>query len=143
MLHKIKIKYHANIDKIQSIEKGNWIDLRCAEDVEMKAGDYYLISLGISMKLPDGYEAHIVPRSSTFKNFGIIQTNSKGIIDNSYSGSNDIYMFPAYAIRDTKILKNSRICQFRLQKIQDQIMFEEVDQLDKIDRGGLGSTGIV
>lgn len=142
MIHKIKIKYHADIDKIEPIEKGNWIDLRTAEDVKMKKEDFYLISLGVSMKLSDEYEAHIVPRSSTFKNFGIIQTNSYGIIDNLYSGTTDIWMFPAYAVRDTFIPKNSRICQFRLQKIQGRIMFDEVDSLDIKDRGGFGSTGI-
>ena len=138
----IKIKYHADIEKIQQIKKGNWIDLRCAEDTFIKKEENHLISLGISMKLPVGYEAVIVPRSSTFKNFGIIQTNHFGIIDNSYSGTNDVWKFPAYATRDIVIKKNDRICQFRIQEIQPFVEFEEAGTLDTEDRGGFGSTGI-
>ena len=104
-------------------------------------GDYRLISLGVSMKLPDGYEAHIVPRSSTFKNFGVLQTNSYGVIDNSYSGTNDIWRFPALAMRDTIIHEGDRICQFRIEKKQPVVEFIEVDELDDTDRGGFGSTG--
>lgn len=139
----IKIKYHNNkIDKIKEIAIGDWIDLRAAETVAMNTGDFKLISLGISMKLPDGYEAHVVPRSSTFKKWGILQTNSMGIIDNSYSGTNDIWRFPAVAMRDTVINKNDRICQFRIVKKQPTVQLEEVDTLDAIDRGGFGSTGV-
>lgn len=139
----IKIVYHTDkIDKLTYIDgKSDWIDLRAAEDVVLSKGDFKLISLGISMKIPDGYEAHIVPRSSTFKNFGIIQTNHCGIIDNSYSGTNDIWMFPALAMRDTEIHVNDRICQFRIVKNQPIIEFDEVDKLEDIDRGGFGSTG--
>ena len=108
-METIKIKYHDNeIDKITKIAVGDWIDLRAAETVAMNKGDFKLISLGISMKLPDGYEAHVVPRSSTFKKWGVLQTNSTGIIDNSYSGTNDIWRFPALAMRDTVINKNDR-----------------------------------
>lgn len=139
---KIDIKYHTDIDEIESIDKGDWIDLRSAEDLELKQGEYKLISLGVSMKLPEGYEAHIVPRSSTFKNFGIIQSNGVGIIDNSYSGTNDIWKFPAIAMRDTIIHKNDRICQFRIVKRQPLVMFNKRDSLDAINRGGIGSTGI-
>ena len=143
MTKTIKIKYHnKNIKKIKKISMGDWIDLRSAETVELKAGEFKLISLGISIKLPDGYEAHIVPRSSTFKNFGIIQTNHCGIIDNSYSGSNDIWMFPAYALRDTVINENDRICQFRIMKKMPNVKFLEVDILNEVDRGGFGSTGL-
>lgn len=143
MTKTIKIKYHnKNIKKIKKISMGDWIDLRSAETVELKAGEFKLISLGISIKLPDGYEAHIVPRSSTFKNFGIIQTNHCGIIDNSYSGSNDIWMFPAYALRDTVINENDRICQFRIMKKMPNVKFIEVDTLAEVDRGGFGSTGL-
>ena len=140
----IKIKYHNdNIDKIKFINNNSdWIDLRSAETVELKAGESKLISLGVSMKLPEKYEAHIVPRSSTFKNFGVIQTNSNGIIDNSYSGSNDVWMFPAYALRDTVISENDRICQFRIIEKMPKVIFEEVEELDNVDRGGFGSTGI-
>ncbi len=142
-MEQIKIIYHnPNIDKIVNIEgKSDWYDLRAAETVEMKMGDYRLISLGVSMKLPDGYEAHIVPRSSTFKNFGVLQTNSYGVIDNSYSGTNDIWRFPALAMRDTVIHEGDRICQFRIEKKQPVVEFIEVDELDDTDRGGFGSTG--
>lgn len=141
-METIKIKYHTDeIDKIKEIAVGDWIDLRAAETVAMNTGDFKLISLGISMKLPEGYEAHVVPRSSTFKKWGVLQTNSTGIIDNSYSGTNDIWRFPALAMRDTVINKNDRICQFRIVKRQPTIEFEEVDTLDSVDRGGFGSTG--
>jgi len=141
---KIQIKYFdKEIDKIKAIDKGDWIDLRAAETIELKAGEFKLIPLGIGMKLPEGYEAHIVPRSSTFKNFGIIQTNHTGIIDNSYSGDNDQWLFPAYALRDTVIHKNDRICQFRIIEKMKNVEFEEVDKLDDISRGGFGSTGKV
>lgn len=143
MKKTIKIKYHnQNIHKIGKIRQGDWIDLRSAETVVLKAGESKLISLGVSMKLPDGYEAHIVPRSSTFKNFGITQTNHCGIVDNSYSGTNDIWRFPALAHRDTIISENDRICQFRIIEKMPEINFEEVDVLDDTERGGFGSTGI-
>lgn len=141
-METIKIKYHTDeIDKIKEIAVGDWIDLRAAETVAMNTGDFKLISLGVSMKLPEGYEAHVVPRSSTFKKWGVLQTNSTGIIDNSYSGTNDIWRFPALAMRDTVINKNDRICQFRIVKRQPTVEFEEVDTLDSVDRGGFGSTG--
>lgn len=140
---EIKIKYFDHeIDKIAAISKGNWIDLRAAETVELKAGEFKLIKLGIGMVLPDGYEAHIVPRSSTFKSYGVIQTNHCGVIDNSYSGDNDQWRFPAYALRDTVIHKNDRICQFRIMEIQPEFEFVEVKHLNDTDRGGFGSTGI-
>ena len=142
-METINIVYHnKNIEKLQKFENGDWIDLRAAETVEMKMFDFKFISLGISMKLPEGYEAHVVPRSSTFKNFGILQVNSKGIIDNSYSGTNDIWMFPALAMRDTVIHEGDRICQFRIVKKQPELYFNEVTELDATDRGGFGSTGI-
>lgn len=141
-METIKIKYHTDeIDKIKEIAVGDWIDLRAAETVAMNTGDFKMISLGVSMKLPEGYEAHVVPRSSTFKKWGVLQTNSMGVIDNSYSGTNDIWRFPALAMRDTVINKNDRICQFRIVKRQPTIEFEEVDTLDSVDRGGFGSTG--
>lgn len=138
----INIKYHnENLVPIQAIDCGDWIDLRAAETVELKAGDFKIISLGVSMKLPDGYEAHIVPRSSTFKKWGIIQTNHMGVIDNSYSGNNDIWGMPVLAMKDTEIKMNDRICQFRIMKKQPEMEFVEVDYLDGADRGGFGSTG--
>ena len=139
----IKIKYHTDeIEKLRYIDgKSDWIDLRAAEDVELKAGEFKLISLGVSMELPKGYEAHIVPRSSTFKNFGILQANSMGIIDETYCGPNDWFYMPVYALRDTVIEVNDRICQFRIEKHQPTIQFEEVERLEGKDRGGIGSTG--
>ncbi len=141
-MNKILVRYHNdNIDKIEKISKGDWIDLRAAETVELKAGDFKIISLGISMKLPEGYEAHIVPRSSTFKKWGILQTNHMGVIDNSYSGDNDIWGMPVLAMRDTVINENDRICQFRIVKRMEQVALEQVDHLEGVDRGGFGSTG--
>lgn len=137
----IKIKYHTDIPPIVVNPNGDWVDLRAAEDITMRAGDFKLISLGVSMKLPEGYEAHIVPRSSTYKNWGIIQANHMGVIDNSYSGDNDIWRFPAIAIRDTHIYKNERICQFRIVKKQPELEFKVVGKLDSTDRGGFGSSG--
>ena len=139
----IKIKYHTDeIEKLRYIDgKSDFIDLRAAEDVELKAGEFKLISLGVSMELPKGYEAHVVPRSSTFKTWGILQANSIGIIDESYCGDNDIWKMPVYATRDTTIHKNDRICQFRIEKHQPTIKFEEVDTLGNEDRSGFGSSG--
>lgn len=141
---EIQIKYFDNeIDKLCYIEgKSDWIDLRAAKDVELKKGDFALIPLGVGMKLPEGYEAHVVPRSSTFKNFGIIQTNHQGVIDSSYCGDNDQWFMPALAVRDTKICKNDRICQFRIMKNQPPITFVETSFLSGENRGGHGSTGI-
>ena len=138
---KIKIKYHDNIIPLTKITNGDWIDLRSAEDVTMKSGEFRIISLGVSMKLPDGYEAHVVPRSSTYKNFGVIQANHMGVIDNSYCGDNDIWKFPAIAVRDTTIHKNDRICQFRIMKKQPELELKTVFYLDGENRGGFGSTG--
>lgn len=140
---QLKIKYfNDKIEKLRYIDgKSDWIDLRAAEDVTMKAGEFKLIPLGIAIALPEGYEAHVVPRSSTFKNFGIIQTNSMGIIDESYCGNDDQWFLPAYALRDTQISFNDRICQFRIMKHQPAFDFVEVESLDGNNRGGFGSTG--
>ena len=141
---EIKIKYFTDIEPLEYIggeTKSNWIDLRAAENINLKSGEFKLIPLGVGIILPEGYEANIVPRSSTFKKWGIIQTNSFGVIDNSYSGDNDQWFFPAYATRDTRINKNDRICQFRINKIQPSIEFTVVDKLNNENRGGLGSTG--
>ncbi len=138
----IYIKYFADdIEKIGKISKGDWIDLRAAADIEFKAGEFKLIPLGVGMILPDGYEAHVAPRSSTYKNFGIIQTNSIGIIDNSYCGDKDEWKLAAYALRDTVIHKNDRICQFRIIEKQPEFEFVEVEHLKEESRGGFGSTG--
>lgn len=141
-MNKIKIKYHnSNLSKIVAIENGDWIDLRSAERVELKAGDFKIISLGVSMKLPDGYEAHLAPRSSTFKKWGIIMTNSVGVIDNSYCGDDDVWGFAALAMRDTLIEQGDRIAQFRIMKKMDPVEFEAVDYMEDVSRGGFGSTG--
>lgn len=144
MKEYIKIKYFdKEIEKLRNIEnKSDWIDLRSAIDVELKVGEYKLIPLGIGMKLPKGYEAHIVPRSSTFKNFGIIQTNHQSVIDESYCGDNDQWFYPVYTLRDTVIHKNDRICQFRIMKKQPEIKFIETEILEDVNRGGFGSTGV-
>lgn len=138
----IKIKYFdSEIEKVNKISVGDWIDLRSAERVEMKAGDYKLLRLGVGMILPEGYEAHVLPRSSTPSKFGIIMANSMGVIDNSYSGDADEWRFPAVALRNTIIEKGERIAQFRIVKNQPPIEFETVDHLNDISRGGIGSTG--
>ena len=159
-MEQIKIKYHVNdIPKLKKIDKGDWIDMYAAEDVIICEGDWKLISLGVSIKLPEGYEAHVVPRSSTFKTWGILQTNSIGIIDEAYCGENDIWKLPVYCLkgksvctekedkvftvgeRYTEIKKGDKICQFRIMKKQAKIEFEEVEFMEDSDRGGFGSTG--
>lgn len=137
----IKVKYHTDILPLEMNEKGDWVDLRAAQDMKLWGGYYYYIPLGISVELPEGYEAHVAPRSSTFKNWGIIQTNSVGVIDNSYCGDNDIWMMPVYATRFAEIKKNDRICHFRIVEKQPHLEFETVDHLGNEDRGGFGSTG--
>ena len=139
----IPIKVHdAELPVPEHKAYGDWIDLRAAETVEMKAGDFRIISLGVSMRLPYGYEAHIIPRSSTFKNFGILLANSYGLIDNTYCGDDDIWGFPAIAMRDTTIQKGDRICQFRIMQKQPKLVFAKVEHLEGKSRGGFGSTGV-
>lgn len=149
---KIKIKYFdKKIDKIEKINKGDWIDLRSAETITLKKGEFALIPLGVGMILPDGYEAHLVPRSSTFKKWrilqptcmqNIIQTNGMGVVDNSYKGEEDQWMIPVYATEDVTINKNDRICQFRITEKMPELEFEEVEHLEQESRGGFGSTGV-
>ena len=141
MAKKIKIKYHnPNLERLEKYSVGDWVDLRAAETVVLKAGEFRIISLGVSMKLPENYEAHVVPRSSTFKKWGIIQTNHMGVIDNSYSGDGDVWGMPVYATRDVTINENDRICQFRIVENQPAVEFVEADHLDGENRGGFGST---
>ncbi len=142
-METIKIKYFTEeIDKLTYIDgKSDWIDLRASETVELKAGEFKLIPLGVAMELPAGYEAHVVPRSSTFKNYGVLQVNSCGIIDGSYCGDEDMWRMPVYATRDTVIQKNDRICQFRIVENQPKIEFQQVASLKNENRGGFGSTG--
>lgn len=142
-MKEIKIKYFTDaIDRLEYIDgKSDWIDLRASEEVSLKQGEFALIPLGVAMELPAGYEAHIVPRSSTYKNFGVIQANHCGIVDGSYCGDNDMWRMPVIAMRDTVIHVNDRICQFRIMENQPKIVFEEVAHLTGKDRGGFGSTG--
>lgn len=140
-MKNIKVKYLRDVQKIKRISVGDWIDLRAAEAVEMKAGEFKMIPLGVAMELPKGYEALVVPRSSTFKRYGIILANSIGIIDESYKGDDDEWNFLAYAMRDTEIKKDERICQFRIIGHQPEVEIEEVDTLGNENRGGIGSTG--
>lgn len=139
----IKIKYLRDIMKIERFNVGDWVDLRAAEEVKLKAGELKLIPLGVAMELPKGYEALVAPRSSTAKKLGIMMANSIGIIDESYKGDGDEWHFPAYAVKDTTIYKNERICQFRIIEHQPMIHLVEVDSLGNDDRGGIGSTGRV
>lgn len=146
---EIKIKYlNDEVPRINKISKGDWIDLYAAEDIVIPKGESALINLGIAMQLPKGYEAHMLPRSSTFKNWGIIMTNSMGIIDESYCGNNDYWKFPAFClepntdyVKCTYIHKGDKIAQFRIIEHMPNIKFTEVESLDNEDRGGFGSTG--
>lgn len=142
-MQTIRIKYFSDeIEKLSYIAgKSDWIDLRAAKEVTLKKGEFALIPLGVGMELPKGYEAHVIPRSSTYKNFGILQANSCGLVDESYCGDHDQWFFPALAMRDTVIHVNDRICQFRIMEHQPVIRFEETDVLTGEDRGGFGSTG--
>lgn len=138
---EIKVKYFTDIDKIEKHKNGDWIDLRAAKTIYMESGEFRMIPLGVAIELPEGYEAIVAPRSSTFKNFGIILTNSIGVIDEAYCGDDDQWHFPAYAIEETIIHKNDRICQFRIIKHQPDFTIKEVEHLCNENRGGLGSTG--
>lgn len=139
---EIKIKYIRGVEKIQKIAKGDWIDLRAAEDIELKKGESMLLPLGVIMKLPEGYEAIVAPRSSTFKKYGLLMTNSIGVIDEKFCGEADEWRMPVFATRDVKIEKNTRICQFRIIEHQPEITFAEVDEMKDESRGGFGSSGV-
>ena len=147
---KIKIKYFDNAKELNMIEKGNWCDLYANKDMFIPEGERAMIPLGVAMKLPEGYEAHVVPRSSTFKTWGIIQTNHIGIIDNSYCGDNDQWFYPAYCLEPKNFIDNQygslirkgdKIAQFRIIEVQPKLEFEKVELLGNKDRGGFGSTG--
>lgn len=141
MSEKIYVNYHNTPYRLAKISQGDWIDLYCAEDTELKAGDFKYISQGVSIKIPEGYESILAPRSSTFKRWGILQANSIGILDNSFCGDDDIWMMPVYATRDVMIPAGTRICQFRIQKNQPELEFVEVESTGEANRGGWGSTG--
>lgn len=142
-METIRIKYASeDIVRLGYIDgKSDWIDLRAAERVELKSGEFKRIPLGVAMRLPDGFEAHIAPRSSTFLNYGILQTNSVGVIDSTYCGDDDMWQMPVYATRDAVVEKNDRICQFRIVENQPKVAFEECESLGGESRGGFGSTG--
>lgn len=139
----LKVKYHKKTARpITQAHNGEWFDLRTAEDVRLKKGDFKLIHLGVSIEMPEGYEAIIAPRSSTFGKYGILLANSIGVIDNAYCGNNDEWKFLAYCLGDyTYIPAGTRIAQFRIQRIMEPVEIVEVDNLDGEDRGGIGSTG--
>lgn len=139
----IRIRYFNDIMPLQMFDKGNWIDLRCGENVHLKAGEYAQISLGVAMQLPDRFEAVIAPRSSTFRRYGLLPANGIGIIDSTYCGDSDVWNFPVYATREVTVPKDERICQFRIFERQPEINFIEVEELGNPDRGGFGSTGII
>ena len=139
---ELQVKYMVEgLEELCCVPGSDWVDLRCAEETVLKAGEYRLIPLGIAVALPEGYEAHVVPRSSTFRNYGILQTNSMGVVDGSYCGDGDQWRWPVYATRDTVIPKNTRICQFRVVENQPPLTFLRVERLENPDRGGFGSTG--
>ena len=141
MAQTIKIKYLTNVRPIEEISVGNWIDLRAAETIKLRKGEFRLIPLGVAIQLPKGYEAIVAPRSSTFKHFGVIMTNSIGVIDESYCGDEDQWHFPALAMRKTVIHKDDRICQFRIMRHQPEVDLVMVNNLNNPNRGGIGSTG--
>lgn len=140
-MKKIKFKQLRNVYPFGVMKEGDWIDLRAAEEVKMCAGEYRAIPLGVAMELPRGYEAIMAPRSSTFKNYGILMPNSIGVIDESFKGEKDEWHCLAYATRNTVIHEGDRICQFRIIKHQPKVCLHLVKHLKSRSRGGIGSTG--
>lgn len=139
----IKIKYFNDITPLDYINgKSDWIDLRAAKTIYLNKGEFSLIPLGVAMELPKGWEAIVAPRSSSFKKWGIIQTNSIGIIDESYCGNDDQWLMPVLATQDTTIYFDDRVCQFRIQEHQPKIRFQTVESLNNVNRDGFGSTGV-
>ena len=142
-METIRIKYFVEgLEPVEKLQKGDWIDLRAAEDRTLRAGESCYLRLGVGMILPEGYEAHVAPRSSTFKRYGVIVTNSFGVIDGSYCGEEDEWRLPILAMRDSQIRFNDRVCQFRIVRKQPEIGFETVEHLQPESRGGFGSTGV-
>lgn len=151
---KIRIKYFEESTKLKKIAKGNWIDVYANKDVFVKVNERAMIPLGFALELPRGWEAHLAPRSSTFKTWGIIQTNSVGVVDDTYIGDNDQWHMPVYClegkgtelidgeeIKGTWIRKGDKIAQFRIMEVMPEIEFDEVESFGNSDRGGFGSTG--
>ena len=147
---KLKIKYFNNAKKLEKISKGNWIDVYANEDVFILKNHSKTIPLGFALELPKGWEGHLAPRSSTFKTWGIIQTNSVGVVDDTYIGDNDEWSMPVYCLEAKKysdgafgtwIRKGDKIGQFRIMEVMPDIEFEEVEELNNPNRGGFGTTG--
>lgn len=143
---KIKIKYFDGATKLKKISKGNWIDVYANKDIFVPVNDRAMVPLGFALELPQGWEGHLAPRSSTFKTWGIIQTNSVGVVDDTYIGDNDQWHMPVYCLKakeenGTWIKKGDKIGQFRIMEVMPEIEFEEVEFFNNIDRGGFGSTG--
>ncbi|EHK2326991.1 deoxyuridine 5'-triphosphate nucleotidohydrolase [Clostridium perfringens] len=150
----IRIKYFDKATKLKKITKGNWIDVYANKDVFVKCGERAMVPLGFALELPEGWEGHLAPRSSTFKTWGIIQTNSVGVVDDTYIGDNDQWHMPVYClqgkdlesengqeIKGTWIRKGDKIGQFRIMEVMPEIEFEEVESFGNEDRGGFGTTG--
>lgn len=137
----IQIKYWPGSPHLTVNPNGSWIDLYTYEETVFRAGQFKIIPLGVAMKLPEGYEAKVVSRSSTFKRWGIMQTNAVGVIDPSFCGQDDMWGYPALATRDVTIPAGTRLCQFRIDKVQPNIKFQEVANLDEVSRGGFGTSG--
>lgn len=148
---KLRIKYFEGATRLQKIAKGNWIDVYANKDVFIKVGDRAMVPLGFALELPQGWEGHLAPRSSTFKTWGIIQTNSIGVVDDTYIGDNDQWHMPVFCLQGkhieveeqgTWIRKGDKIGQFRIMEVMPEIEFEEVDTFGNSDRGGFGTTGV-
>ena len=150
----IRIKYFDKATKLKKITKGNWIDVYANKDVFVKCGERAMVPLGFALELPEGWEGHLAPRSSTFKTWGIIQTNSVGVVDDTYIGDNDQWHMPVYClqgkeiesengeeVKGTWIRKGDKIGQFRIMEVMPEIEFEEVESFGNKDRGGFGTTG--
>jgi dUTP pyrophosphatase len=123
-------------------ENGDWYDLKCGQAIVLKKGERVDIPMGVAMRLPKGYEAIVLPRSSTCRKLNIVMENSMGVIDNSYNGNEDIWRFRAYALEDTVIPYKARIAQFRIQKNQPKLQFRVVKSLSRKSRGGFGTSGL-
>jgi dUTP pyrophosphatase len=138
---RIKVKYKENSPELTQTDKGGCIDLYNYNDLTLKRGEFGFIDFGIAIELPQGYDAIILPRSSTFKKYGLLLTNSAGYIDNSYNGDNDYWLGCVYATRDIQIPAGTRCFQFRLVKTQPSLQIVSVDSLGNEDRSGFGSSG--
>lgn len=136
----IKIQYWPGMPHLEVNPNGSWIDLYTREDVTLQSGEFAIIPLGVAMKLPEGYEANFVPRSSTFKRYKVLQTNAFSVIDPTYCGPGDEWGYPVYATFPVVIPKGTRLCQFRINKVQPHIIFDEVASLAAENRGGFGTS---